>query len=309
MASNEPSFGKTPPKTTPKTAMGRLVRTLELERLEENLFRGRSPRDGWQRVFGGQVVGQALRAATHTVEGRFAHSLHAYFMRPGDPEIPIIYEVERTRNGRSFSTRRVIAIQHGKVIFTMSCSFHLVEPGFSHQIDMPDVPNPDELPSEAELLDKYLDLMPKAIQTYWKGERAIELRPVDFARYLSPQKAPPFQYVWMRPTGPLPDEHPADLAVHQCAIGFATDMALLDTALVPHGRTIFDPRLTLASIDHALWFHKPVRFNDWLLYATDSPASAGARGFTRGSLFTRNGELIASSAQEGLMRESMKKTD
>ncbi len=285
------------------SALGKLVGTLELERLELNLFRGRSPDDGWQRVFGGQVVGQALRAATHTVEGRFAHSLHAYFMRPGDPKIPLIYEVERTRNGRSFSTRRVIAIQHGKVIFTMSCSFHLEEPGFAHQIDMPKVPDPDDLPSESELLNQYIDKMPAQIRAYWKGERAIEVRPVDFGRYLSPEKATPVQQAWFRPTSPLPD----DLAAHQCAIAFATDIALLDTALVPHGRTIFDPRLALASIDHALWFHKPARFDDWLLYSTDSPMTSGARGFTRGSLFPRSGELIASSAQEGLIREIEKK--
>jgi len=287
------------PNSATHSALGKLVETLELEPLEENLFRGRSPDDGWQRVFGGQVVGQALRAATHTVEGRFAHSLHAYFMRPGDPKIPIIYEVERTRNGRSFSTRRVIAIQHGKVIFTMGCSFHMEEPGFTHQIDMPKVPDPDDLPSENQLLNQYIDKMPAQIRAYWKGERAIEVRPVDFSRYLSPQKAAPVQQAWLRPTGPLPD----DLAIHQCAIAFATDIALLDTALVPHGRTIFDPRLALASIDHALWFHKPARFDDWLLYSTDSPMTSGARGYTRGSLYTRSGQLIASSAQEGLIRE------
>ncbi len=289
--------------TASGTALGKLVDTLELERLELDLFRGRSPDDGWQRVFGGQVVGQALRAAAHTVEARFAHSLHAYFMRPGDPKIPIIYEVERTRNGRSFSTRRVIAIQHGKVIFTMSCSFHMEEPGFAHQIDMPKVPDPDDLPSENEILETYIDKMPPQIRAYWKGERAIEVRPIDFSRYLSPEKAAPVQHAWLRPTGALPKGSPDDLAVHQCAIAFATDIALLDTALVPHGRTIFDPRLALASIDHALWFHKPARFDDWLLYSTDSPVTSGARGFTRGSLFTRSGELIASSAQEGLIRE------
>ncbi len=281
-----------------RSALGKLVHTLELEQLEQNLFRGRSPDDGWQRVFGGQVVGQALRAATHTVEARFAHSLHAYFMRPGDPKIPIIYEVEQTREGRSFATRRVIAIQHGKPIFTMSCSFHQEEPGFTHAIKMPDVPDPDELPSEDELRGQLLENMPAQIRAYWQKERPVEVRPVDINRYISPQKANPVQHAWLRPTGPLPD----DLAVHQCAIAFATDIALLDTALVPHGRTIFDPRLALASIDHALWFHKPARFDDWMLYSTDSPVAAGARGFTRGTLFTRKGDLIASAAQEGLIR-------
>ncbi len=285
------------------SALGRLVETLELERLEINLFRGRSPDDGWQRVFGGQVVGQALRAATHTVEGRFAHSLHAYFMRPGDPKIPIIYEVERTRNGRSFSTRRVVAIQHGKVIFTMGCSFHMDEPGLSHQMDMPDVPDPDDLPGEKEVRNRLLDKMPEPIRSYWKKERPVEVRPVDINRYIAPDRDSPVQYAWLRPTGNLPGDIEKDLDLHQCAIAFATDISLLDTALVPHGRTIFDPRLALASIDHALWFHKPVLFDDWMLYCTDSPVASGARGFTRGTLFTRKGELIASTAQEGLIRE------
>ncbi len=299
MASDKNSDQNKTPNTAPNKAMGKLVDTLELEQLEQNLFRGRSPDDGWQRVFGGQVVGQALRAATHTLTDRFAHSLHAYFMRPGDPKIPIIYEVELTREGRSFSTRRVIAIQHGKPIFTMSCSFHMEEPGFTHQIDMPDVPSPDELPSENELRDKLLKDMPAPIRAYWQRDRPVEVRPVDISRYLDPQKASPVQHVWLRPTGALPD----DLAVHQCAIAFATDISLLDTALVPHGRTIFDPRLALASIDHALWFHKPAKFDDWVLYSTDSPMTHGARGFTRGTLFTRSGELIASAAQEGLIRD------
>jgi len=286
-------------KSSKNSAMGKLVNTLELEQLEQNLFRGRSPDDGWQRVFGGQVVGQALRAATHTVKGRFAHSLHAYFMRPGDPKIPIIYEVEQTREGRSFATRRVIAIQHGKPIFTMSCSFHLDEPGFEHQIDMPEVPGPNELPSEDEMRDRLLNDMPDPIRAYWQQERPVEVRPVDINRFLSPREASPVQHVWMRPTGTMPD----DLDIHQCAIAFATDIALLDTALVPHGRMIFDPRLALASIDHALWFHKPVRFDDWMLYSTDSPIASGARGFTRGTLFTLSGELVASAAQEGLIRD------
>lgn len=301
-SSSHEANSKNDQTSTEETALGRLVHTLELEQLEQNLFRGHSPDDGWQRVFGGQVVGQALRAATHTVEARFAHSLHAYFMRPGDPRIPIIYEVERTREGKSFATRRVIAIQHGKPIFTMSCSFHQDEPGFTHQVDMPDVPDPDELPTEKELRDLLVDKMPEPIRAYWTHERPIEVRPVDPNRYISPKKSSPVQHAWLRPTGPLPD----DLAVHQCAIAFATDISLLDTALVPHGRTIFDPRLALASIDHALWFHKPVHFDDWMLYSTDSPVTSGARGFTRGTLFTRTGELVASATQEGLIRENDK---
>jgi acyl-CoA thioesterase-2 len=283
-----------------ETALGHLVRTLALEQLEHNLFRGISPDDGWQRVYGGQVVGQALRAASLTVENRRAHSLHAYFLRAGDPKVPIIYDVDRIRDGGSFSTRRVIAIQHGEPIFSMGCSFHHDEPGFEHQTEMPQVPMPEDLPSEKEMLKALLQSMPEPIKNYWQRERPIEVRPVDLSRYTAPQKSETTtQQVWLRPTGMIPP----DPSLHLCAIAFATDIALLDTALVPHGRVLFDPRLALASLDHALWFHKPASFDDWLLYSTDSPATHGARGFTRGSLFTRSGELVASATQEGLIRE------
>ncbi|GBF27104.1 acyl-CoA thioesterase 2 [bacterium MnTg02] len=281
------------------TAITNLLDLLDLEPLEHNLFRGRSPQQGWQRVFGGQVIGQALVAAGRTVDGRFAHSLHGYFMRAGDPSVPIIYEVDRIRDGKSFNTRRVVAIQHGEAIFSMSVSFQIEEKGFTHQIEMPDVPKPDELPSESEIKEKFVDQLPAAIKAYWERERPIELRPVDFSRYLSSDRRKPIQNIWMRTTGPLPD----DRALHQCVLAYASDFTLLDTALIAHGRVLFDPRLMLASLDHALWLHQDFRADQWLLYAQDSPFTGGARGFCRGSIFSPDGTLVGSVAQEGLIRE------
>jgi acyl-CoA thioesterase II len=276
-----------------------LLGTLDLERLEVNLFRGRSPQTGWQRVFGGQVIGQALVAALRTVEDRPAHSLHGYFMLPGDPRVPIIYEVDRIRDGRSFTTRRVVAIQHGHAIFTMAASFHADEEGFSHQARMPDVPTPDQLPSEAEIKAKAMAIMPDAVRRYYERERPIELRPVEFSRYLGVKSEEAKFHVWIRATGQLPD----DPAIHQCVLAYASDMALLDASLIPHGRTVFEKTIMAASLDHALWFHRPFRADDWLLYAQDSPNMSGARGFARGLIFTRDGTLVASVAQEGLLRE------
>jgi acyl-CoA thioesterase-2 len=280
-------------------AVERLLSILDIETLEQNLFRGRSPQDGWQRVFGGQVIGQALLAAERTVEGRRAHSLHGYFMRPGDPSLPIIYEVDRIRDGKSFNTRRVVAIQHGAAIFSMSVSFHTTEESFDHQFDMPDVPGPDELPSLSELKDTQIENFPAVIKTYFERERPIEIRPVDLSRYLNPGQREPVQHVWMRTVGKLPE----DPALHQCALAYASDFTLLDTALIAHGRMVYDPRLMLASLDHAVWFHRPFRADDWLLYTQDSPAAHGARGFCRGTVYTRDGVLVASVAQEGLIRE------
>ena len=279
-------------------AIGTLLSILDLEPLEHNLFRGRSPQVGWQRVFGGQVIGQALVAAARTVEGRAAHSLHAYFMRPGDPAVPIIYEVDRIRDGKSFTTRRVVAIQHGEAIFSMSASFQVEETGLEHQAEMPKVPMPEELPSEAELMAVFLTDMPEGVRRYWERERPIELRPVDLRHYVSREPLPPAQNVWVRATGPLPD----DPDIHRCVLAYASDMTLLDTALFAHGRAIFDRDLQVASLDHALWFHRPFRADEWLLYAEDSPSASGARGFNRGSLFSRDGRLVASVAQEGLIR-------
>jgi acyl-CoA thioesterase-2 len=280
------------------SAIDSLLSLLDLEPLEHNLFRGRSPQSGWQRVFGGQVIGQALVAAARTVEGRLAHSLHAYFMRPGDPKVPIIYDVDRIRDGKSFNTRRVVAIQHGEAIFSMSASFQVEEGGLDHQIAMADVPMPETLPSEADLKALFLGSAPPVVRRYWERERPIEVRPVDLRHYVSREPLEPVQRVWVKTTHPLPD----DPDIHRCVLAYASDMTLLDTALFSHGRTLFDPDLQVASLDHALWFHRPFRADEWLLYAMDSPSTSGARGFTRGSLFSRDGTLIASVAQEGLLR-------
>jgi len=286
-------------------ALETLLSILDIETLEVNLFRGLSPQVGWQRVFGGQVIGQALVAAGRTVEGRLAHSLHAYFLRAGDPAVPIIYEVDRIRDGGSFSTRRVVAIQHGQAIFSMAVSFHKDEPGLHHQIKMPEVPPPESLPSEAELKEQLIDRLPEPVKAYWQRERPIEIRPVDLSRYLSPENRAPTQQVWIRATGRLGD----DFALHQCVLAYASDFTLLDTALIAHGRFVFDPRLMLASLDHAIWFHRRFRADDWLLYAQDSPSSGAGRAFCRGTLFTRKGELVASTAQEGLVRERNARKD
>jgi acyl-CoA thioesterase II len=280
-------------------ALDELLSILDLEPLEHNLYRGLSPQVGWQRVFGGQVIGQALVAANRTVEGRAAHSLHAYFLRAGDPAVPIIYEVDRISDGGSFSTRRVVAIQHGHAIFSMAASFHKEEEGLEHQVAMPDVPPPEDLPSEAELKEKLIERVPAPVKAYWQAERPIEIRPVDLSRYFSRDKHGPSQLVWIKATGMLGD----DPALHQCVLAYASDFTLLDTALIAHGRFVFDPNLMLASLDHAVWFHEPFRADEWLLYAQDSPSSGASRAFCRGTLFTRDGRLVASTAQEGLVRE------
>jgi acyl-CoA thioesterase-2 len=289
-----------PPKTEKsQSALAGLLSILDLEQLEQNLFRGQSPKHGWQRVYGGQVLGQALVAAVRTVdEPRAAHSLHAYFLLGGDPSHPIIYDVERIRDGRSFTTRSVKAIQHGHAIFAMSVSFHKAEEGFTHHTEMPKVPMPEELPSEQELKRRLVGRLPETMRSYWQRERPIEMRPVDIARYLTREKGPPVQHVWLRANGRLP----ADLNLHQCVLAYATDFTLLDTALIAHGRLLFDTDIQLASLDHALWLHRPFRADDWLLYSQDSPSAHGARAFCRGSVYTRDGLLVASVAQEGLVR-------
>jgi acyl-CoA thioesterase II len=279
-------------------AVQELLGTLDLEPLEVNLFRGRSPQVGWQRVFGGQVIGQALVAASRTVEGRPPHSLHAYFLLAGDPKVPIIYEVDRIRDGKSFTTRRVVAIQHGQAIFSMSVSFHADEPGLDHQTPAPDVPKPAALPTDAEVKERILPQMPEPVRRYYERERPIELRPVEFGRYLGQKSEDGRFNVWIRTTGRLPD----DPAIHRCVLAYASDMMLLDTALIPHGRSIFDQTIMGASLDHAMWFHRPFRADDWLLYSQDSPNLQGARGFARGLIYTADGILVASVAQEGLLR-------
>lgn len=281
-------------------AVETLLEILDLERLEHNLYRGQSPDVGWQRVFGGQVIGQALVAAQRTVDAeRVVHSLHGYFMRPGDPSVPIIYEVDRIRDGRSFTTRRIVAIQHGKAIFSMSASFQVIEPGLEHFIEMPDIPKAETLPSERQLAEQFIDHAPEGVRKYWQRERPIELRPTSLEHYISDKKLKPEQNIWFRATGSLPN----DAAIQQAVLAYASDMTLLDTSLFAHGRAIFDPNLQVASLDHAMWFHRPMNMEKWHLYNQDSPNSSGARGFTRGNIFSEDGVLIASVAQEGLIRE------
>jgi acyl-CoA thioesterase-2 len=282
----------------PDDPVAQLLALLDLEAIEVNIFRGVSPQDRSQRVFGGQVLGQALVAASRTVEDRLCHSLHAYFLLPGDPKVPILYEVDRSRDGRSFSSRRVVAIQHGRPIFHMSVSFQVEEAGLEHQIDPPKVPAPDELPTEEEFRRSIADRVPHQHREHFLRPRPIELRPVDRRDILHPKQQPPRQAVWVRTTGPLPDA----LALHQCVLAYASDMTLLDTALLPHAISWFSDDIQMASIDHAMWFHRRFRTDDWLLYVQDSPSASGARGFNRGLIYTREGTLVASVAQEGLMR-------
>jgi acyl-CoA thioesterase-2 len=226
--------------------------------------------------------------------------MHAFFIHGGNPQHPIVYEVERIRDGGSFTTRRVKAIQHGRAIFIMSASFHKQEGGFDHQSEMPNVPPPESLPAEKDLVAQLIQHLPENMRSYWERERPIEVRPVDISRYLTREKRnPPVQHIWMRATSTLPD----DPALHQCVLAYASDFTLLDTALIAHGKLLFDKNIQLASLDHALWFHRPFRADDWLLYAQESPNAHGARGLCRGSVFTREGVLVASVAQEGLMRQ------
>jgi len=279
-------------------AVAGLIAILDLEELEVNVFRGRSPQENRQRVFGGQVAGQALVAAGRTVEGSQVHSLHAYFLRPGDPTKPILYQVDRIRDGRTFATRRVVAVQHGQAIFNLAASFQPEERGPSHQIPMPDVPDPDSLPSLAERIAKVKDSMPQEALDWLTRDRPIEVRPVIAGNPFKPVVRPPKQLVWLRAKSPLPD----DLLLHQCIVVYASDLTLLDTATMPHAIAWNDPNYVMASLDHAMWFHRPFRADEWLLYAQESPSAHGARGFSMGHLFTRDGLLVVSVAQEGLIR-------
>ncbi|WP_072370089.1 acyl-CoA thioesterase II [Hyphomicrobium sp. NDB2Meth4] len=284
----------------PQSALQDLLRTLDLEPIEDNLFLGPRGIEGWQRVFGGQVLGQSLVAAARTVEpGRLMHSLHGYFLLAGDPARPILYDVERIRDGGSFTTRRVKAIQHGRPIFSMSSSFHKDEPGFEHQAQMPDLPPPEALPNPKDVIDQHIDALPPAMRSYWSRERPIEMRAPDLSRYFTREKKPPAQSIWIRANGTLPD----DPVIHQAVLAYASDFTLLDTALIAHGKLLFDADVQLASLDHGIWYHRPFRADEWMLYVQDSPSAFGARGFCRGSIYTRDGQLIASVVQEGLMRQ------
>ncbi|HZM31479.1 MAG TPA: acyl-CoA thioesterase II [Acidimicrobiales bacterium] len=284
-----------------QAAVDDLVRVLDLEPIEVNIFRGMSPDEDRQRIFGGQVAGQALVAAARTVpDDREVHSLHGYFLRAGDPRVPVLYEVDRLRDGGSFTTRRVVAIQHGRVIFNMAASFQVPEEGFDHAFPMPDLPPPEDLPTLRERLQRAgVPLTP-----WLSRDRPIDIRHVDPG---GPGSTPeelrrprdPHHHVWLRADGRLPD----DPIVHTVVLTYASDMTLLDTSLIPHGGSWSDPSVFMASLDHAMWFHRPFRADDWLLYAQDSPDASGGRGLSRGLVFTRNGTLVATVIQEGLIRK------
>lgn len=279
------------------SVMDELVDTLTLEQIEVNLFRGVSPPEERQRIFGGQVVAQALMAAYRTVETRVCHSLQSYFIRPGDPSIPVLYQVERSREGKSFATRRVIAIQHGEQIFNMACSFQLPEEGFDHQGAMPAFQRPDELQDDFDRVSAELRDLPDAHKR-WLRRRPIEMRPVEPVSLLSPKPASAEQAVWLRARGDLGD----DVALNQALLSYASDFSLLGTAMRPHGVSWMSGVQT-ASLDHILWFHRPTNFSRWHLYVQDSPSASGARGFNRGAIYREDGVLVASAAQEGLIRQ------
>jgi acyl-CoA thioesterase-2 len=281
-----------------KQLLDDLVKVMTLERLELNLFRGESRDIGSPQVFGGQVLGQALTAATATVENRMVHSLHAYFLRRGDFKSPIVYEVDRARDGSHFSMRRVVAIQHGAQIFNMSASFQTEEQGPAHQSRMPEVPAPEGLPELATYYRAIMPQLPHGVRRALDQNRPFEFRPTQPPSFLKRENASPQRNIWFRAVAPLPD----DEALHRCLLAYASDFCLLDTALMPHGELTRPEHLVMASVDHAMWFHRSVRVDDWLLYSTDSPSAGGARGFTRGSLFARDGRLVASTSQEGLIR-------
>jgi acyl-CoA thioesterase II len=286
------------------SAVADLIAILDIERLENNRFRGVSPQVGWGRIFGGLVVSQALVAAMRTAPAGYApHSLHAYFILPGDPALPILYETDNLRDGRSFATRRVVARQNGAAIFALSASFHVAEEGFDHQAAMPQVPPPDELMSDRELAEAYRDRLPANVVRYFQRDRAIALKPCRPQKYLGgppseEDRLRPAQHVWFRAAGRLPD----DPALHTAFLAYASDMTLLDTAMVPHGKSVFDADMQPASLDHAMWLHRPARADEWLLYAQDSPSASGALGLARGLIFAEDGTLVASVAQEGLIR-------
>lgn len=276
-----------------------LVNLLTLEPIEENLFRGSSQDLGFRQLFGGQVLGQSLSAMSQTVEdARHVHSLHGYFLRPGDASLPVVYQVDRVRDGGSFSTRRVTAIQKGQPIFTSSASFQYDEKGFEHQNPMPEVVGPENLPSELEMIRQRAHLIPESMREKLLCAKPIEFRPVVGEDPFNPQVSDPIKYVWFRADGTLPD----NLALHKYLLAYASDFGLLTTSLLPHGKGVWQRDMQVASLDHALWFHGELRMDDWLLYAMDSPWAGNSRGFSRGSVYNRAGKLVASVTQEGLIR-------
>jgi acyl-CoA thioesterase II len=276
-----------------------LLSLLELKQIEDDHFLGESRDLGFPQVFGGQVLGQALFAACRTVEqGWLPHSLHAYFLRPGAPDAQILYEVDRIRDGRSFVTRRVVARQRRKAIFTLAASFQVSEEGFEHQSAMPSVPGPDGIETEVERIRSFAKKLPDRVREIWTRDHPVEIRVVNPIKYPNPSSSEPIRHAWMRASGKLGD----DPVLHRCLLAYASDFQLLGTCLQPHGKTFMSKGMKVASLDHALWFHRAFRFDEWLLYAMDSPSASGARGLNRGSFFDQSGNLVASVAQEGLIR-------
>ncbi len=276
-----------------------LLGLLSLEKIEENIYRGQSQDLGFGNVFGGQVLGQALSAASRTVPGEFnAHSLHGYFMRAGDASLPIVYTVDRLRDGRSFATRQVKAVQKGNAIFSMAASFHKGEAGFSHQDPMPEVKGPEGIESEVEMVKRLADSIPKGVREKLLCTKPIELRVVNPVNPFDPKPMPPTKYIWFRAIDKIPD----DAAIHRYMLAYASDFQLVSTALYPHGKTFWSQDMRVASLDHAIWFHRDFRMDDWLLHVTRSPSADGGRGLNFGSIYTRDGTLVASVAQEGMLR-------
>lgn len=278
--------------------LGELLDLIQLEPLEVNLFRGKSRDIGTPRVFGGQVLAQALLAASQTVEDRLVHSLHAYFLRAGDPDAPIVYQVDRSRDGRSFTARRVVAIQHGRQIFTLAASFQVPQDGVEHQFEMAEVPAPESLadadgPDEEQLADA-----PPKLRRWFNRFGPFEFRPVDGIDPATPEKRPPYQRIWFRLRGSLPD----DPVLHRTLLAYVSDFHLIGTATLPHGISYLHGNLIMASLDHAMWFHRDLRVDEWLLYDCDSPSASGSRGMSRGMIYDRSGRLVASAAQEGMIR-------
>ena len=281
-----------------------LLQLMELETLEVNLFRGESRDIGTSRVFGGQVLAQSIIAASRTVDEGVIHSLHAYFLRAGDAEAPIVYDVDRNRDGRSFKSRRVVAIQHGRPIFTLAASFQLEQEGLDHQFEMPDVPMPEDLPSESNVPEDRLLQVPPFLRRWFTRTGPFDFRPVQKTDVFNPSPKPPFQDVWFRLTEKI---DVSDLT-HRALMAYASDFHLVGTATLPHGISFIQDELMMASLDHAMWFHRPVRVDDWLLYSCDSPSSSGGRGLARGLIYDRSGRLVASTIQEGMIRAGKRRS-
>ena len=275
-----------------------LLELLTLEQLEVNLFRGTSRDIGTERVFGGQVLAQAVLAANQTVEDRLIHSLHAYFLRAGDHEAPIVYDVDRSRDGRSFTARRVVAIQHGRPIFTLAASYQLEQDGVEHQFEMPEVPSPEQMEETPMISSELLDNAPQKLRRWFTRFGPFEFRPVVDQNPFDPVPKPPFKQFWFRLKGEMND----DQAMHRALLAYASDFHLIGTATLPHGMSFIKGNVSMASLDHAMWFHRPVRVDDWLLYDCDSPSASGSRGLARGMIYNREGVLVASAAQEGMIR-------